>query len=172
LWGFRAGRSTEPRDAWPEPYALEISGRSDDAAERWLAIDCPYDAAIALAASTREDSLRRAVALLDRIGAPSAKARIAHTLRRSGARVPRGKRSSTRENPAELTTREIEVLRLVSDGLRNGAIARRLFVSVKTIDHHVSSALSKLGASNRVEAVRRAADLGILGKSSRSERAK
>jgi len=52
-----------------------------------------------------------------------------------------------------LPRREAETLALMSQGLRNGAIARRLFVSTKTIDHHVSAILAKLGVPSRAAAV-------------------
>jgi DNA-binding CsgD family transcriptional regulator len=48
---------------------------------------------------------------------------------------------------------------LISAGLRNAEIARRLFISAKTVDHHVSSLISKLGVRSRLEAVREAARL-------------
>ena len=66
----------------------------------------------------------------------------------------RGPRESTRSNPAGLTEREIEILQLLDEGLRNADIARRLYVSPKTVDHHVSSILSKLGVKTRQEAAR------------------
>ena len=66
----------------------------------------------------------------------------------------RGPRQSTRSNPAGLTEREVEILQLLDEGLRNADIARRLYVSPKTVDHHVSSILSKLGVKTRQEAAR------------------
>ena len=66
-----------------------------------------------------------------------------------------------RERP-HARAREAEVVRLVAQGLRNGEIAERLRVTPKTVDHHVSAALSKLGARSRLEAVREAARLGLL----------
>jgi DNA-binding NarL/FixJ family response regulator len=68
-------------------------------------------------------------------------------------RIPRGSRSSTRNDPHGLTRREVEVLNLLSEGLRNSAIASKLFVSTKTVDHHVSAILTKLGVPSRAEAV-------------------
>ena len=64
-------------------------------------------------------------------------------------------RPATRANPANLTARETEVLALVTEGLRNADIARRLFVSPKTVDHHVSAILAKLGVRTRGEAAGR-----------------
>jgi DNA-binding CsgD family transcriptional regulator len=74
----------------------------------------------------------------------------------------RGPRSTTKANPAQLTRREFEVLQLVSEGHRNGDIAERLVVSRKTIDHHVSAILRKLGVRNRGEATATAHRLGIV----------
>ena len=67
--------------------------------------------------------------------------------------VPRGLRDSTRNNPHGLTKREAEILELLSEGLRNSSIAKRLFLSPKTVDHHVSAILAKLGVPSRAEAV-------------------
>src|SRR6185436_228142 len=64
-------------------------------------------------------------------------------------------------NPANLTPRELEVLALLGDGLTNAEIAERLFLSEKTVGHHVSAILRKLGVANRVQAVTEAARLGI-----------
>jgi DNA-binding NarL/FixJ family response regulator len=76
--------------------------------------------------------------------------------------VPAPRRATTRANPAGLTTREVEVLRLLDDGLTNAELAERLFLSVKTVDHHVSAILAKLDVTKRRDAVRRAREVGIL----------
>jgi DNA-binding NarL/FixJ family response regulator len=70
--------------------------------------------------------------------------------------VPRGPRPATRANPAGLTARQVEVLRLVATGLTNAEIAERLFISAKTVDHHVSAILVKLGTATRREAAEKA----------------
>ena len=84
-------------------------------------------------------------------------------LRERGARdVRQGPRATTRENPAGLTARELEVLALVAEGLRNAEIAARLFMSERTVAHHVSAILRKLGVATRGQASAEAARLGIV----------
>ncbi|WP_433435106.1 response regulator [Nonomuraea sp. CA-141351] len=61
----------------------------------------------------------------------------------------------------ELTDREIEVLRLVADGLNNSEIARRLFLSEKTVRNHVSSIFAKLRVDDRAQAIVRARRVGF-----------
>jgi DNA-binding NarL/FixJ family response regulator len=75
--------------------------------------------------------------------------------------IPRGPRAATRAAPAGLTAREQEVLALLSQGLPDREISRRLFISERTVHHHVSSVLSKIGVSSRTAAAREAARLGV-----------
>jgi DNA-binding CsgD family transcriptional regulator len=133
------------------------------AAAAWEAIGCPYEAALALAHADSEEAQREGHDALQRLGAVTAAARVARSLRERGVRdVRRGPRAATRANPAGLTARELEVLALVAAGRRNAEIAARLFLSEKTVAHHVSSVLRKLGVQSRGEAGAEAARLGIV----------
>jgi DNA-binding NarL/FixJ family response regulator len=89
-----------------------------------------------------------------RLGATASANALRRRLRARGVRrVPRGSRASTRRDPHGLTRREAEVLGLLAEGLPNSTIAARLFVSTRTVDHHVSAILAKLGVPSRVEAI-------------------
>jgi DNA-binding CsgD family transcriptional regulator len=162
-WRRRAHLDGEIATDAAEPYALQLAGRPTEAAERWRELGCPYEAALALADADEEEPLRRAHAELKALDAAPAVAIVARRLRERGARgVPRGPRPRTRNNPAGLTARELEVLALLADGLRNAQIAERLVVSAKTVDHHVSAILRKLAVRTRGEAGAEAARLGLI----------
>jgi DNA-binding CsgD family transcriptional regulator len=162
VWRRRAGLAEESPPVVDGPYALELAANALSAAARWTELGCPYEAAVALAAAGDDDLLRRSFDELQRLGAQPAAAIVARRLRERGARgVPRGPRPATRENPAQLTTRELDVLALVAEGLRNADIAERLFVSKKTVDHHVSAILRKLDVRTRGEAGAEAVRLGL-----------
>jgi len=163
-WRRRAGLSEAIQGAVAEPYAAELAGDPQWAAELWTGLGCPYDAALALAGADDDSALRRALDELQRLGARPAAAIVARRLRERGVRgLPRGPRATTRENPAGLTAREVEVLELLAEGLRNADIAERLFLSEKTVSHHVSAILRKLGVRTRGEASAAAQRRGIAG---------
>jgi DNA-binding NarL/FixJ family response regulator len=132
---------------------LQIAGDWEAAASEWTAHGFVYEAAIALLESPRVSDLRCAVETFDRLGAMAAREFAAQRLRQLGAVVPRGPRSSTRSNRDGLTSREVEVLGMVGRGLTDAEIAKVLFISTRTVNHHVSSILTKLGVSSRTEAV-------------------
>ncbi|MGA7988970.1 MAG: AAA family ATPase [Candidatus Dormiibacterota bacterium] len=139
------------------PYALELAGETVGAAAAWAELGCHYEAAITLCAEGRDEDRRRALTIFQSLGARPAAAMAARLLRESGARgVPRGPRPSTRQNPGGLTTREVEVLRMLREEMSNREIAERLHLSEKTVDHHVAAILAKLGVSNRRQAARAA----------------
>ena len=156
---WRAGLIGEAPEGLRDPEALAIAGRYREAHDFWERVGAPYKAAWALLDSDLEVDIREARALFDRLGAAVLVTRCDDKLRSIGAKVPRGARPSTRSNVGGLTDREVEVLDLLDEGLRNAEIAARLHLSEKTVGHHVSAILAKLGASSRTEAVRRARDL-------------
>jgi len=160
---WRAGLIDEAPEGLRDPEALSMAGRHREAHDFWARVGAPYKAAWALLDSDVEVDIREARALFDRLGARILVERCDEKLRSIGAKVPRGARASTRANVGGLTDREVDVLDLLDEGLRNAEIAARLHLSEKTVGHHVSSILAKLGASSRTEAVRRARDLAAVG---------
>lgn len=161
-WRRRAGIEEEVPPGAAEPYAVEIAGDWRRAADLWAELGCPYEAALALADADDDDALRRALEELQRLGARPAAAIVARRLRQRGALgLPRGPRAKTQQNPRNLTAREVEVLGLVAQGLRNAEIAERLFVSRRTVDHHVSAILRKLDVDSRGQASTEAIRLGL-----------
>jgi DNA-binding CsgD family transcriptional regulator len=161
-WIWRAGGAIDIGETIAAPYALQIAGNWRAAAEAWKKVGCPYEEAMALADGD-ETAQREALAIFEKLGAGPASERLRHALRSTGVRgIPRGPRPSTRQNPAGLTTRQMEVLALMAQGLGNAEIAERLFTSTRTIDHHVSTILAKLDARTRAEAVSHAFQSGLI----------
>ncbi len=163
-WSHRLGAHPPGAgDGVAEPYAQLLDGRFDAAAAAFERLSTPYDAALALLDAGTAASTRRALDVFDRLGADAVAAKVRADLRAAGAAaVPGPRRATTLGNPAGLTTRQIDVLRLLADGLTNAELAERLFLSVKTVDHHVSAILTKLDVTKRRDAVRRARETGIL----------
>jgi DNA-binding CsgD family transcriptional regulator len=130
------------------------SGNWRAAAEAWRQLRCPYERATVLALHGGEAEKREALAIFEGLDASPAARAIRKQFRVEGIkRVPRGARPTTQSNQFGLTRREAQVLELLSTGMRNSAIARALFVSQKTVDHHVSAILGKLGVPSRGAAV-------------------
>jgi DNA-binding CsgD family transcriptional regulator/tetratricopeptide (TPR) repeat protein len=162
FWRWRAGdRITAPKWSAP-PFMLQIKGEWRRAADAWERLGCPYERARALADGDGPAQLA-ALEIFDRLGAAPAAAALRQRMRSEGVRrIPRGPRATTRRNAFGLTLRELEILGCLADGLSNGRIGARLHVSPKTVDHHVSSVLAKLGAATRGEAARIAREQHLL----------
>ena len=168
FWAWQTGRSATVPAGTEEPYRLHVAGRHRAAADAWAAIGLPYQQAAALADSDSEDDLRTALSILDGLGARALGARVRERLRTLGApRIPRGPRPSTRAHAAGLTAREVDVLDHLRRGARNAEIAEALVVSEKTVDHHVSAILRKLGVPDRGAARLAAERLGLQDGGSR-----
>ncbi|MGI8475173.1 MAG: response regulator transcription factor [Thermomicrobiales bacterium] len=162
FWLWRTGHRAPPPAEAAEPFALQIAGGWAGAAAWWQASGCPYEAAQALADSGDEGMLRHALAEFVRLGARPMAAVVVHQLRGLGARgIPRGPRPATRANPANLTPRELEILPLLAAGRRDADIAGRLFLSARTVGHHVGNILLKLDVHARGEVADAAQRLGI-----------
>jgi DNA-binding CsgD family transcriptional regulator len=152
-WRRLAGETVELPDWIAEPFALQIQGEWRAAAEAWARLGCPYEAARALAEGDEAAQIA-ALARFEQLGAGAAVELLRRQLRRAGARgIPRGPRPSTREHPYGLTAREMEVLALLGEGLDTTALARRLSISPRTVEHHIAALLAKLDVHSRTEAV-------------------
>ena len=154
-WLWRAGALEQPPQLdIAEPYAQEIAGEWRAAAAAWKMLGCPYEHGCLLAWYGNEAEQRQALAVFEQLGAAPAARSLRRQMRVRGIRrIPRGSRTSTRRHPFGLTRREAEILALLAEGVRTSMIARRLFLAPKTVEHHVSAILAKLGVSSRAEAV-------------------
>jgi DNA-binding CsgD family transcriptional regulator/tetratricopeptide (TPR) repeat protein len=167
-WRWRAsaaddGSREDGSDEPPEPYRMLLAGDRRGAARWWQEKGSPYEAALALSGSGDVPALRAATETLRGLGARAAAAVLVRELRALGERgVPREARIAADGQPVSLTQREGEVLQLLAAGMRNAEIAAHLFVSPRTVDHHVSALLAKLHARTRSEAVTAAIRLGLV----------
>ena len=152
----RGGRHLAPRrrrrpDAHVDgtPYAAEVAGDWEGAARQWEELGSPFAQALALSRGGTRDGLAAAALLFDDLGAEAAAARARAISRARGWTPPRGRRADTRAHPDGLTRREAEVLDLLREGLADAAIAERLVLSRRTVEHHVAAILGKLGVTSR-----------------------
>ncbi|MGH3980128.1 MAG: AAA family ATPase [Pseudonocardiaceae bacterium] len=158
----RAGMGGEPFEGCPEGYAAGLRGDWRAAAAAWQRAGDPYEQALELAESGEVEPTLEALRILDGLGATPAASLVRRRLKDLGVqRVPRGAQAATRANPAGLTQRQVDVLALLAGGMTNAEIAQRLVVSVRTVDHHVSAILGKLGVPTRRAAAAAASSLGL-----------
>jgi DNA-binding CsgD family transcriptional regulator len=163
VWEQRLLGAASPASPAPGPWATSLAGDHAGAAVHWTRLGCEYDAALALADSEKDVDLRDALARLESLGAEATARRTRQRMRHLGHRgVPAGVRASTKQHPLGLTRREDEVLLLVCEGLTNEEIAERLVLSPRTVDHHVSAVLAKLGVASRGAAAATARSLGLV----------
>jgi DNA-binding CsgD family transcriptional regulator len=160
LWTRRLTGVAEPVDL--EPFASYVAGDAAHAAELWDRLGYRYEAALALLDTKEETHLRESLAWLSNLGAEAAARLVRQTMRDLGIRsIPAGTRPATKAHPRGLTVREQQILELLSQGHSNEEISARLFISVRTVEHHVSAILGKLGVTTRKDAAREALKLGL-----------
>jgi ATP/maltotriose-dependent transcriptional regulator MalT len=148
----------------------------DASARAWESLGQPYSLARALARAARAamdrgdrdtaaERLTRAAPLAESLGAGPLCEQIGSLARRARLGLPSVPSGGQPPGVLGLTSREIEVLRLVAEGRSNRDIAAELFISAKTASVHVSHILAKLGAASRTEAaaIAHRADLGAGG---------
>ncbi len=151
----------------------EAAGLFADAAAAWRALPRPYDELLALeregrclvAAGAEEHGLGRwsdAQERLRSLGARWDADRVARRLRHHGVEVARTWRRGPRGYGDQLSPREQEVVGLVARGLTNRQIGETLFLSPRTVGHHLRAAMRKLGASTRTAVAVAAAEAGLL----------
>jgi DNA-binding CsgD family transcriptional regulator/tetratricopeptide (TPR) repeat protein len=152
------GGAPDPEGVLTEPERTSLSGDWRSAADQWAALRLPFEQALELVRSGEAAATLEALRIFEALGSQPAARMARRRLQDLGIRsIPRGPLATTRKNPMGLTDRQMDVLTLLAEGLTNAQIADRLVVSVRTVDHHVSAILQKLGVSTRQEAVERAA---------------
>jgi ATP/maltotriose-dependent transcriptional regulator MalT len=161
-WLWKVRQQRVPLNDIHARYRADHPAMAMETAAGWERLGCPYEQALFLFEGD-DDAKRQAIAIVHRLGATAVYEKMKLEMRSEGIRsIPRGSRKTTRDNPALLTERELGVLELLKEGLQNKEIGSRLFISAKTVDHHISAILSKLDVDSRSKAVREAVRLGIL----------
>ena len=163
-WLRRTGSDRAARPGLAEPYQLQLDGDWRGAAKLWDEIGCRYDAALALLDSSQEAALRQALEICQGLGATATASIIRRTMRKLGVRsIPAGHHAATREHPIRPNPPRRGNPRPYRAGRTYAEIAARLVISAKTVDHHVSAILAKLGVRTRHAAAEAAMSLTTAG---------
>lgn len=158
-WAAVVGLPVDVEAPKPPPYAAMAARDWRGAADAFGDIGWTYDRALMLSLLEGEGELNEALLIARRLDAAPLEKRVKKRMRALGIAIPRRPRQTTLDNPAGLTSRQLEVLELLAKGLTNAQIAERLFISSRTAEHHVEAILLKLDVSSRVEAAGRYAEL-------------
>ena len=162
FWLLLTKKINQPIEGRYPGYRIDTASEIKNAAAHWQKHGNGYLQAVCLFMGNEENK-RAALELVLEAGAMATADKMKREMRTAGYKnIPRGLRKSTRENPSQLTGREIELLPLLRDGLQNKEIAARLFISPKTVDHHISSIYFKLNVKSRASAVKEATRLKII----------
>jgi DNA-binding CsgD family transcriptional regulator len=162
FWLFRARKQQLSGCKIYEGYDTGNTAKALKAAAFWKKTGNPYMEALTLFEGNDADK-RKALTIIQGLGADAVFEKMKLEMRTSGIKnIPKGIRKTTRSNAALLTTRELDLLPLLKEGLQNKEIASRLFISAKTVDHHISSILFKLDVNSRFKAVKEAVRQEII----------
>jgi DNA-binding CsgD family transcriptional regulator/tetratricopeptide (TPR) repeat protein len=162
FWLWKVRGQQVPLHAVHNRYRADHPEIAMETAAGWEGLGCPYEQALFLFEGD-EAAKREAIAIVHRLGAVAIYEKMKLEMRSEGIRsIPRGSRKTTLANSALLTERELGVLELLKEGLQNKEIGSRLFISAKTVDHHISAILFKLDVDSRTKAVREAIRRGIM----------
>ncbi|WP_147160497.1 helix-turn-helix transcriptional regulator [Novosphingobium sediminis] len=162
LWMFRLGHT--PQDlgaALHGAVSEEFAGEGGAAAAVWLGGGYRFNASLArlyTVGTAAEAEFLEALQELQAMGALAGIALAGSLAAERGIRLPaqgrkRGPYRAARSHPLGLTRREVDILRMMVDGESNREIAERLGRSLRTVEHHVSAILGKIGIESRVQAV-------------------
>jgi predicted ATPase/DNA-binding CsgD family transcriptional regulator len=162
FWLRKARKQKLPIEGFYEGYNTDNAKLALKASGLWKQLGCLYEQALTLFEGNDDDK-REAIEIFDKLGAEAICEKMKFEMRASGIKkIPRGTRKSTKSNPANLTERELDVLRLLKDDLQNKEIAAKLFISPKTVDHHITAIFFKLEVNSRAKAVQEAIRLDII----------
>jgi DNA-binding CsgD family transcriptional regulator len=156
--GGRTGSAVP--DCVERPVRFAIAGEWQDAAKEWGDAGLRYYEALALAEGDVE-ARDRCVSLLREMGAAAVEKRLlGHWHERGIVTSHKLPRKARKKHPSGLTGRQLDVLTALNEGLSNADIAEKLFISAKTVDHHVSAILAQLEVGSRGEAAAVAREQG------------
>lgn len=162
FWLYKAGNRRLPAIQLLDSYRFDDKTVIKQATSLWRQLGCPYEEALILFEGTNADK-NEALEIMQKLGAVAVVNKMKQQMRNAGIKnIPRGIRKSTLSNPAHLTSREMGILQLLHEGMQNKEIADKLYISPKTVDHHISSILFKLDVNTRSKAAKEAVRLGII----------
>ncbi len=150
-WAFRLDLEVENAGPIAAIYQLEMNGDAELAAQQWASLGAPFEQAVCLM-RCGDAGLRQAAELFTKHGAHQGLTLIRALGRKNGIQgIKRGQYSAAKNNLLGLTAREHQIYTLLAAGLSNAEIAGQLNRSVRTIEHHASQVLAKVGVKNRFE---------------------
>lgn len=162
FWMKKAGRQFVLQNKTTESYDFNFNIKASNGTAFSENAICPYEQALHMFTGNEKDK-RKALLIIQNLGATAVYEKLKQEMKNSGIKnIPRGIRASTRSNAAFLTCREMDILHLLKEELHNKEIANKLYISAKTVDHHVSSIMFKLEVNSRSKAVTMALQIGIL----------